>query len=579
MAHPAHRPPDPELLAATVRALTSGREAPDRPALRRQLDSDPGPVYLAFRCRGQRVCHLWTAFASRLEALERGIAEARAAATEADAADGPDTVELCLAHSFRRLDLADRRQRPGSGLPGSGLPGSGLPVSAHHRGVWGFELRHGDEVALASPTAMIAENRDLDELLRAFAERQGIPPDEIETAVVVRCFESRQYLIRLAEEGATAPLLRGQRTVPTSEVRRRTVEVLERQLGDFLLRAVSADGRMVYRYLPSRGAEDRRQNNMIRQWMATLALCRTATYRGDGEASAVAKRNIRYNLRHFYRAEDGLGLIGWRGTVKLGAVALAALALRAHPDRDELRPAADRLAATVEHLARADGSFATFYRPAGRRGGENYYPGEAQLTRAHEIAETGDPALLERFMRSFRFYRAWHLENRHPAFVPWHTQACFEVWKVTRDAELGEFIYQSNDWLLGMQQWDSAVYSDLRGRFYDPRRPRFGPPHASSTGVYLEGLADAFRLARELGDGERRERYRRAIVRGLRSVLQLTFRDRDDMYYVRDPDFLRGAVRTTVYDNVVRIDNVQHNQLAVLKVLRCFGERDFVVEG
>ena len=124
-----------------------------------------------------------------------------------------------------------------------------------------------------------------------------------------------------------------------------------------------------------------------------------------------------------------------------------------------------------------------------------------------------------------------------------------------------------NDWLLPMQQWDGLT-EDLRGRFYDPRRPDFGPPHAASTGAYLEGLADALSLARTLGDETRAAAYRTAIDRGLRSLRQLQFRDHRDAFYVSRRDRVLGALRTEAYDNAVRIDSAAHALAAAVKVLR-----------
>lgn len=99
----------------------------------------------------------------------------------------------------------------------------------------------------------------------------------------------------------------------------------------------------------------------------------------------------------------------------------------------------------------------------------------------------------------------------------------------------------------------------------------------SSTGVYLEGLVDAFEMAREVGDKQRQENYRLAIVRGLRSVMQLQFDSELDMFYV--PELLRdrvyGGIRETVYNNEIRCDNVQHNLMGVLKIINTFQETDF----
>ena len=124
-----------------------------------------------------------------------------------------------------------------------------------------------------------------------------------------------------------------------------------------------------------------------------------------------------------YAEEGEVGLILEKDKVKLGAVALAALALTESPFAGEFATIRDRLATTIDLLWRQDGSFRTFYRPAERNDCQNFYPGEALLFWAKRIVATRDPAPLARFRQSFRYYRAWHLENRNPAFIPWHTQA------------------------------------------------------------------------------------------------------------------------------------------------------------
>jgi len=218
--------------------------------------------------------------------------------------------------------------------------------------------------------------------------------------------------------------------------------------------------------------------------------------------------------------------------------------------------------------------FRTFYRPIGRMDCQNFYPGEVLLLWSRLMGTVNDASLAERFWKSFEFYQSWHRANRNPAFIPWHTQAYFNVWRVGRDDRLAHAVFEMNDWLLPIQQSETAPQPDCHGRFYDPHRP-FGPPHASSTGVYLEGLADAFVLAQEVGEIQRAERYRMAIKRGLRSIAQLTFKDDGDMFYVSKRNRLRGGVKTTEYNNVVRVDNVQHALMAIHKVLDAFSDRDF----
>ncbi len=54
---------------------------------------------------------------------------------------------------------------------------------------------------------------------------------------------------------------------------------------------------------------------------------------------------------------------------------------------------------------------------------------------------------------------------------------------------------------------------------------------------------------------------------GIRSLIQLQFQDEVDMYYIADEENVYGGLRTTVYDNAIRVDNVQHGLMAALKII------------
>ncbi|NOZ54186.1 MAG: hypothetical protein GXP08_13835, partial [Gammaproteobacteria bacterium] len=217
------------------------------------------------------------------------------------------------------------------------------------------------------------------------------------------------------------------------------------------------------------------------------------------------------------------------------------------------------------------------YKPRYRNDNQNFYPGEALLYWATKQRLTPNNTLLTKIYKSFHYYKTWHRQNRNPAFIPWHTQAYYLLWTMTHDAELKKFIFEMNDWLLNMQQWDNVVYDDTKGRYYNPEHQGYGPPHASSTGVYLEGLVDAYKLARQTNNNKRAQKYKTAIVRGLRSIMQLQYADEVDMYYIFKRDQVYGGIRSRVYDNTIRIDNIQHSLMAVLKVLDTFSEEDFIV--
>ena len=532
-------------IAGTVTAFLNGQAdisplaLPTAPTLQ---------VYLALWSGGERLAQVWASgLVAALHLAGADLSPAQLAAV--------DNVEVSLAYGFRDLDPA----------------ALGDDLSPVHRGVRGLEVIHGEQVLRFAPSQMIAENLSFERALGRAARVLRMDGQTLIDEAQLATFEAAQLVIEPEPlPGRATSLLRGNQLIPQSAVDRRSLDVFARTMQQWMLANLHPDGRMTYMYYPATGRESD-NNNMIRQWMATLCLTRMGIASGNVHILGRAHDNIRYNLAAFYREERGLGLIEYRDKVKLGAIALAALAILEHPAREEFAGELAGLVAATDHLWREDGSFQTFYRPAERSADpnlHNFYPGETLLLWASLLERGADPQRAERFMRSFAYYRDWHLENRKPSFIPWHTQAYFMEWQRTGDPALRDWIFEMNDWLLAMQTHSRLAYDDTLGRFYDPapERVHFGPPHASSTGVYLEGLIDAYQLALAEGDSERIRVYADSIERGLRSAMQLQFRDDAASWFVADMARVSGGLRTTVYNNVIRVDNVQHTLMAVLKM-------------
>ena len=336
-----------------------------------------------------------------------------------------------------------------------------------------------------------------------------------------------------------------------------------------MLRNLSPEGSLPYKYWPSRGMESR-ADNAIRRFLATLSLARLGELRKDAEIRAAARRNLRFNLsRYFRNIGGGRGAVVERGGAKLGAAALAALAILESPEAGEFSAELALLAAGIRSLADEENGFRTFFFPPRRDGDNwNFYSGEALLFQA-EARRRGlrCAPTPEHWAATFARCRDRHRRSRNPAFVPWHAQACASMFEQTGRSEFADFAFEICDWLLPMQQWN-GLPPDLRGRFHDPLRLEFGPPHAASTGAYLEGLADALALARAGGDGARAGAYERTIERGLRSLRQLQFRDERDAFYVSKKKLVMGALRTEAYDNTVCVDSAAHALAAAVKMLR-----------
>jgi hypothetical protein len=522
--------------AALVAAIVAGCGIGESPPW-----AAPVHLYLAARRGGRRLAQRW---------VETGEDVVVAAAALAHEVRGRvDAVDVCALARWRTLTW-DAYKRLGN----------------QRRGVIAVRFEAPGLVRRFAPLEAIASNRRFSRLFEVYLRETGLDEPGFARAggrIAVADAAQGQVLLertpRLVAFRRGAPLVRPEDLDAAAIVRTRDLAA------DWLRRALHDDGRMTYEYWPSVGRETS-GNNMIRQFMASLALVRIGHATGDAAWFELARRNLDYNFAKFYVELDGLGRIRANGKAKLGAAALAALAIREHPDAARWAEIEAGLFAGIEHLWHENGSFTTFLEPVGRNDNQNFYPGEALLYLAHRAGGALDARLAGRVDTGLAWYRRWHLENRNPAFVPWHSMAAASLFRISRAAWLRDWVFEMNDWLLSMQQWDSAPMPELKGRFYDPERAHYGPPHASSTGVYLEGLHEAWALAHEAGDTAREQAYRRAIWRGLRSVVQLQFKDELDMFYITRRERALGGIRTTTYDNRIRVDNVQHNLLALLGI-------------
>jgi hypothetical protein len=593
-AHPLQDADEAAFADAIAKAWAD--QAVDRARLPERLREQGQPVYIAFRENGTRLYELWRTPAdvasadSMWDVVAQAIADGRRGL--GDKAARVNRIEIDLTHSYRTHDYKDDAQRKLL------LDEDRHKVPAHF-GVRGLQVTHGSDVKRLSPTWFISRNRKIPKHLTQIRNDWKLNEEEFATSTF-QTFEADQVLVRLDRTPAEAVVMfRGNEVVDVSEVTQRSTDALATGMLNWLVNNVHDDGRLTYHYFPSPAEEDK-GNNMIRQWMATNAMVRWAIDRKDQAVFDVAEKNIDYNLsKFFYYERDGqklsfsegepipddvLGVIDYQGKVKLGAIGLAGMAMWLHPKREQWMDEIKALDRMCTHLWHDDGSFTSFYRGSDKEF-HNFYPGEAMLFWATMYADTKDPEILRKFKLSFEYYRKWHLQpaNRNPAFVPWHLQADYAMWQALGDDEqelkdeMVVFMFEIATWLVeNMQQWEDGewVYPDERGRFYAPNEG-WGVPHASSTGVYIEGLIDAWQLARDLGDGERRELYRLALIRGIRSMMQLQFVDDVDMFYVRDRKSVEGGIRTTLFDNRIRCDNVQHPMMGIIKVVRMFDASEY----
>lgn len=555
----------PSLSAATLQEVGVLAEASLRDPGLKPVTEDPllrgrfEPVSVVLRGQRVQLGGEWGEGGSWADNLHQAVSKLSQGLPQG--APGVETIEICLTHGYQEIAEAHR------------LP----PEFELRRGLVGLELQYGAGRARYSPLAFVTQNLSFERAVNYFLRHQGQDPRAtLRRPLKARTFGAHQVLVSVVGQPTAVELIRGNTPEPET-LSYAAFKQMKNGLADYMVGQVDKEGSAPYLYLPSSDRTVNSREVQVRHWLATWALSDLAGARHPGAEAALA-RNLRYNLRHFYRTDGEVGLIeaGFGEPVGTGAMALAGLAILEGPLAAKYSDFEAALGKGLEQAFNPDGSIASYLEPRDKSGNQNFYPGEVLVYWATVYEARRDPRLLERFMKSFRFYRAWHRENRNPAFVPWHTQAYYRVWRHTKNPELKEFIFEMNDFLLEMQQGEEAEFADFRGQFWNPEKPEYGSrPHVSSTGVYLEGLTAAYRLAEAVGDEGRRQSYKGAILRGLRSLRQHQFADGADLFYVAQVNRAEGGLRTTVYDNSLRIDNGAHAMRALLEVERLFKPADF----
>ena len=453
---------------------------------------------------------------------------------------------------------------------------SELNFPLHDVGIRGLRFRTGTYEELWIPSRMIAENTNAEKVFAAFEDQVAIEPAKYEgtsQGVHIEAFDAQTVVFDM-KSGIVFPTYRCRPILPKTLNVNEVYRNLASKMHGWLIRNMAESGEIPHMYLPSQGKSSN-TNNPIRQFMATIALARAGKVLGITSTQEASRLNLESNLKKFCSLVDGHVSVLYDGTVKLGAVALAAMAII---EVDGLSGSYQQtlagLVRTTEAMWKDDGAFRTFLVPRERNDNQNFYPGETLLLWARLISEAGNQKRIEMFVKSFTYYYKWHQANRNPAFVPWHTQAYSSVMKHIPNHTFTAAIFDMNDWLIQLQQVRDAPFDDMIGRFYSPRIPSYGPPHASATGVYLEGLVDAHQVATEAGDEKRAKRYELAVKLGIENLAMLQYSGEIDAFYVRHPGAVIGGVRTNPYDNRIRIDNVQHGLMAILKII---GVRQFQV--
>jgi hypothetical protein len=364
-----------------------------------------------------------------------------------------------------------------------------------------------------------------------------------------------------APAGATRPTPQGRDLSHLTPLQQQMVLTAQRG-ADWMFRMHGVKGRFVPGYLPAL-KQEMEGDHFLRQAGAAYALARSACFSGEERYAVRATQAILALLddtvtdstdatsRH-----TGMPPIVVNRLASASVLVLAVCALPA-PQKDMLEQA-EQLCNHIRKQAQASGALGFADKDDEEA---QSYPGLAlhALLLSHKHRSAAWKLDLAR--KALPYYRAWWKDHKSLSFAPTQVAACSEAYLATREKDFADFAFEMADWLCGMQYtqiepkrmlWYGGFMTCHDGRAVET------PPTVDSARC-AEGLVEACRIARELGDVVRHQRYTDALERCLQFLATLQYTDAGTQHFAEwyRPRIV-GAFHPSHQDGNLRIDYTQH---------------------
>jgi len=416
----------------------------------------------------------------------------------------------------------------------------------------------GEEVGSFMPWVPLELNTNLATSLKDVCLRAGKDAGCAQDTAARFSIFTREHVV--TREGKAYTLVRTATPVRLSDINEEFIDARLGLIAAWARANQEPDGSFPYLYYP--GADRYEEGDyLIRQLITVQGLYAIAKRNDDAELYSIAEKAEKHLMEESYRYDPAKRYAYFTEDdgVRLGAAALGILMIR--EKGDVLRAPTEEEVALGEFLLamqRDDGSFQTFLQDEPTDVDEMFYSGEALTALARLSAVSQDARYDNALEKGFTHYRTKIADDFWPQYSPWHMQAYAIYFEETDNEEYARYVYWLAEGLIQtMLEDDPHARPDEEGRFFNPKYRDWGPPHSSSTGIYLEGLAYAYRLAKERDDAAEARRFEEAVRKGTRALMQVQWTP-ESAYYIQEPSRVVGHFKVSVTNNVGRIDQLGH---------------------
>ena len=334
-----------------------------------------------------------------------------------------------------------------------------------------------------------------------------------------------------------------------------------RLAGDYLVNHLSPKGRWDYEYNATSGKSSG-DYNLLRHAGTTYALSLIFKYGRDPDHYNGSVRSMNYLLSRYMRFrwvdDSEIAILSYGTCTKLGGPALVLMGILQLKDVDpglgydrEMRGCLN----FILKMQRDDGSFQCYF---GSREDEqsDYYPGEAMLALSMYHRMRGGTAVLEALKDAASFYNG-HFPDGYTAYSPWATEALVYLDTIENNESF-------------RMKAHAMARSCMRGQIYGGEDPfvigAFSSNPGASTASRIESVCDAYLLAKRTDDHRNSTIYAYSIDLCADFLMRFQLAS-GSVSGLPHPERALGGVPNARDDLTIRIDNVQHTAVVLIKVM------------
>jgi hypothetical protein len=319
-------------------------------------------------------------------------------------------------------------------------------------------------------------------------------------------------------------------------------------------------------------------DHYLHQAGAAFALARAARYFGEDRYTLKARQAV---LSLMAETAVDPGDPTCRHTAmpplavnRLAAAGLLLMAIHELPSpADDLLKQGEELANSIRKRQNDDGSFRVLDgtgEAAKDSEAVQTYPGIAlyglMLSQRHRPA----PWKTDVARKAVVYYSAWWKANPNAASVPMLTAAFAEAYLLTKEPAFADCVFEMTDWVCGLQYLKDDVRKPVWiGGFRDfaDGKPVAAAPTVRSA-AYLEGLAQACRVTRQIPDAARYERYANTAAFACQFLMGLQFGEDSTRHFAPNHrSLLSGGFHTSHQDGNLCVTANRHAVAGMIQFL------------